>query len=70
MRFTSYFPALDTLTIPLISLSKPVDPFVLFGDAFSVQFILRTVSKTDKTEAPNISLNSIFVSQQIAKAIP
>jgi len=58
MSFTSYIPALDMLTSPLVSLSKPVGPFNELG------MQLRTVSELNPAKAGSHSL-IFFINERL-----
>jgi len=63
MRFTSYIPALDMLTSPLVSLSKPVGPFNELGTQ------LLTASELNPAFGGNLILSMIFFKEQLLKRI-
>lgn len=63
MSFTSYIPALDMLTSPLVSLSKPVGPFNELG------MQLRTANELNHAFGGNLILSMIFFKEHLSKRI-
>ena len=57
MRLTSYIPALDMLTLPLVSLSKPVGPFNELGT------LKRTVNELNHAKGV-ISLPYLYINER------
>ena len=60
MRLTSCIPALDMLTLPLVSLSKPVGPFNELGTPW------RAVSELNHAKGGNPNLSMIFFKEQLS----